>query len=108
MNSLSMPWVEIPGWRQNARGDIYSVLRNDRAANHLPNSSDIRIHPAPTLPPARAKLYERVLVESKAYREAINITPENETQRRRLQAVIDRGPTYESIMFYQQDGGFSI
>jgi len=96
-----MAWTEIPGWRQDHKGRIYSVLRNSQGR------TDIRYHPTPTLPPARAKLYEPITVHSQGYDAWLGVIPENDIQRKMKEMVLERGPTYESIVFFHS-GNISI
>jgi hypothetical protein len=103
-----MAWREIPGWRQDHRGRIYSVLRNARSDGNLPNSTDILHHPEPVLPPERARLYERIIVQSKGYDAWLGIEPQTDAQRKMKEAVLARGPTYESIVFFHSGSDFSL
>lgn len=49
-------------------------------------------------------IYERIMVESQAYKAALDIKPQNEMQARKLKAIIDRGPVYETIAFFHIKG----
>lgn len=73
--------------------------------NFAPYTSKMRQYtPARPAPLAHAPWMDRVIVESIAYQAAIGITPKNETQRRKLQAILDRGTTYESCRFFHPKG----
>lgn len=73
--------------------------------NTFPHTSEIpecRKHtPSLELSAETQKLFERVTVESFAYPAALDIRPKNELQRRKLEAIINAGPTYESCLFFQ-------
>lgn len=71
---------------------------------HSPHNGWPTVQPAKPwteMRPETARLMQRVTVTSMAYLAAQDIRPENEVQRRKLQAILDAGPTYESCVFFQ-------
>lgn len=88
----------IPGVRQDAFRRLYQVKVDDKGGQEL-----VFVEAPPLTPRAQRDL-EPVTVESTAYKMVSADSLEGKTpeQQAKLQAILDRGPTYQSLMCLQR------
>lgn len=100
-NSQFLPETQAvvwqPGYRQRIDGTTYQV--GGFYKDGFWQSVEREVQAAPQ-PEERAKLYKKVEVESLSYSAAISITPETELQKKLIAAILKRGKSYISIMFF--------
>jgi hypothetical protein len=85
----------IPGVRQDAEGRSYRIKQYANGKQEHVYCS------APELTPRAKRAMTPVIVQSMAYRAAKDIQPKNAVQAAKIKAILDRGPTYESLACYQ-------
>lgn len=87
-------WILLAGIQQDCHGTDYQQEKNTKTGE-LRKAAAVK----PNIP--ANPMYAKIIVTSKGYEAALGIISENEKQAQKLQAVIDRGPTYESLVFFQ-------
>lgn len=85
----------VPGVRQDHNGQLYRI-----AQDNFNNQYQVPA-PTPELSSSTKRAMTKVTVTSMAFRAAQGLTPKNAVQAAKLQAILDRGPTYESLACYQ-------